>query len=89
MNPSIFDGDGRRKVQPINAPEGTKPVSVTRSQARRLTYMFDVKGQSNHSGSGNVLWVIITHCKEQDIPHRVFGRIGYGYEVRKLTKEPA
>lgn len=67
-NPSIFDIDGRRMVQPVNAPEGTKPIAVRAQQARMICKNFDRKGESLHCMQGALVWVIVTHCKEQGIP---------------------
>ena len=68
---SIFDGDGRHRVEPINAPEDTLPIPVTRSQARRLIDMFANGGESFHSSHGNTVWVIVTHCLEREIRFEV------------------
>jgi hypothetical protein len=67
----MFDGDGRVKVKPVNVPEGTRPMSVTKATGRNLAQMFDREGVSYHSAAGNVVWVIVTHCIEQSIPYRV------------------
>lgn len=70
-NPSIFDIDGRRMVQPVNAPEGTKPIAVRAQQARMLRDNFDRRGHSTHSVDGSLVWVIVTHCIEQGIRYSV------------------
>lgn len=71
MKPSIFDGDGRKKVQPVNVPPGTRPTSLTRSQGRTLVALFNVRGVSYHSPAGATVWVSVTHCIEQGIPYTV------------------
>lgn len=75
MKPSLFDGDGRVKINPCHAPPGTQPRAVTRAQGRALIAMFDGPGSSHHSAAGNVAWVLVTHCMEQ----------GYAFTVQEHT----
>lgn len=74
MNPSIFDGDGRCKVAPVNAPDGTRPMPVTRAQARMLIASW-LKGpqgkKSFHSSAGSTVWVALTYCIEQELAHNL------------------
>jgi hypothetical protein len=81
MNESIFDGDGRVKVRPVNAPGGTQPISITRAKARTIIRMFEMAGFSTHSRAGNLVWVIVTHCLEQRIEYRL--RKHYGWVAEK------
>lgn len=73
MKPSIFDGDGRNSVWPQNAPQNTNPKSLSKSAAMRLIKEFDEKGVTYHSSSGTLVWVVVTHCIEQDIPYTITG----------------
>lgn len=82
----MFDGDGRVKVRPDNVPEGTCPMSVTKATGRHLAGMFDRRGVSYHSAGGNTVWVVVTHCIEHNIPHRVTPVIIDG-AVRGFTVE--
>jgi len=57
-NYTPFDGDGRRKVNPVNARALTRPMPVTNAQARRLIDALVKQRASFHSASGSTLWVI-------------------------------
>lgn len=85
-NPSIFDIDGRRMVQPVNAPAGTKPIAVRAQQARMICKNFDRKGESVHSADGSLVWVIVTHCKEQGIGFHIKAAMALDAEQ---TMQPA
>lgn len=84
----LFDGDGRRKVWPGDhmadayaAVYDCKPMPVTRGQARMIRNQLERFGISNHSASGNVLWVTLEICRH----------MGYAYTVevhRAATDEP-
>jgi len=69
MSPSIFDGDGRVKVEPVNAPEHTRPMSVTRGQARRILQGVKRGVETSHSSAGSTAWVIVTYCIEQGLAY--------------------
>lgn len=73
---SIFDGDGRTYVNPVNAPDGTYPMRVSRKNAQRYCKWFEQKGRvsDSHSAAGNTVWVVVTHCIER----------GYSYVVEQL-----
>lgn len=78
-----FQGDDSETIQPsVNFP-GTRPMPVTRMQARLLCQNFDASGHSNHSGRGSTLWVILEHCAEADIPYNLRALPGLGYYVER------
>lgn len=100
MNESIFDGDGRTNVYPKDALQsmqffgdrGVHPrhSKVTRATARLITRAFDAKGESNHSGQGAHVWVVVQHLLEQRRHFEVFGVEGEGFMVRALgSQRPA
>ncbi len=68
---SIFYGDGRKSLAPVNAPEGTQPVRVRRGIARLLADAFEFAGESHHSAAGNTVWVVVTYCIERKIPYQM------------------
>jgi hypothetical protein len=53
-----FAGDGRKLIEPSTQPTKTKPMAVTRAQARRVIASFLQLGRSQHSCDGNMVWVI-------------------------------
>jgi len=72
---SIFDGDGRAKVTPINAPPCSKPLAVTKARARKLIKDFGREKYSYHP-DGGTMWVIMTYCIEQQL------RFAYCWDTR-------
>lgn len=80
---SRFDGDGRVKLMPlpVYVVDGTQPISVTQAAARRMIAAFTNSGHSCHSGLGGTLWVVIEHCKVNNILYTLKGHKGLGYEV--------
>lgn len=63
-----FDGDGRRKVRPIDPPEGTFPLAVTNATGSRLYENFLRTGCSTHSAHGATVWVIKAACEANGTP---------------------
>ena len=78
-----FSGDETQTLQPLSQFPGTRPVAVTRAQARLLCQNFDASGHSNHSGRGSTLWVILEHCAQADIPYNLRALPGMGYYVER------
>lgn len=68
---SVFFGDGRKAIDPVNVPKGTLPERMTKSRARFLIQQFEEVGQSTHSGAGSTLWVIVTHCIERGLSYNL------------------
>lgn len=83
---SIFDGDGRKKVEPVNAPAGTRPLAVTKAQGRMLAERFAERGESFHSGEGGTAWVSATACEERGEDYGVEGRPGLGFRVFRIER---
>lgn len=83
---SFLDGDGRRKISPAHAPEGTKPKSIRRGTARLLVEMFEERGCSYHSEAGSTVWVLVAYCAEKGIPYRV-GQFEHGLWVVAKEKQ--
>lgn len=87
---TIFDGDGRVYLNPVNAPAGTRPMRVSRKNAQRYIKWFHEKGgvSDSHSAAGQTVWVLVTHCIEQGYdytvePHYIDGKTA-GWSIRKL-----
>ena len=78
-----FQGDGDERLSPVGQYPGTRPASVTRTQARLMCQNFDASGHSNHSGHGTTLWVILEHCAQADIPYTLRASPGLGYYVER------
>lgn len=82
-----FDGDGRKKVRPIDPPEGTLPMAVTNATGSRLYEHFLLTGSSSHSGQGATVWVIKAACEANGTPYKI-ERVGTssagGFFVRRL-----
>jgi len=74
---SIFDGNGLSKVEPVNVPEGVRPVAFRKHSARDIIRAFEFSGEPYYyySRTGESLWVIITYCIEN----------GYNYEVTHIN----
>lgn len=66
-----FDGDGRRKVEPIDPRPETRPMAVTNASARFLIESFCKTGNTFHSSQGAVLWIVEAWCKRQNVPLKV------------------
>lgn len=78
----IFDGNGRKKIKPVNVPHGTRPVAVTAEEGRRMIAMEgDDEVGPMHSASGSTVWIIVTHYLEQGIPHIVQAHERHGHVV--------
>ena len=86
---SIFDGDGRTKVQPVNVFPGTRPKIVTRSTARLMIAHLLRCRVSTHSLSGSTLWIVITYCLETKTDFRlnVYPGQGYFVELKRPTRD--
>lgn len=87
MSDLIYDpflGDGRVKVQPTIVLPFTKPIGVTRGQARMLIDSFRQSGNSAHSGMGGTLWVILSWVQYQKIPYRLTAHPRQGYYVERI-----
>ena len=78
-----FVGDDQETLQPTSQFPGTRPMAVTRAQARLLCQNFDASGHSNHSGRGSTLWVILEHCAQADISYNLRALPGLGYYVER------
>lgn len=65
-----FSGTGRGRIKPVNCPDGTKPIAVTREQAIKLIEL-EADQSGVHSRDGSTVWVLVTHYKEHGIPFRV------------------
>ena len=83
MSKDRFIGDGRVMLDALTRDirPGTHPLRVRRGTARTLVHHFMTSGTSTHSGFGGTLWVILEHCRVNDIPHLVEGRVGRGFIV--------
>lgn len=88
-----FEGDGRFMVSPTIAPEDTYPMAVRRKMCRQLIDMFIASGyESQHSGSGNTVWIIVQHCMDTKLDwvvytHRADDRI-IGFTVKATPPPP-
>ena len=82
---SRFEGDGRVKIEPLPeyVYEGTIPLNVSKSQARRICDSFDIDGYSCHSAGGQVLWVILEHCATNNIPYKLSHTGGFFVERQR------
>jgi hypothetical protein len=85
---SIFEGDGRFVVQPTWRIPGTNPIKVSRAGARRLIHAFEHRGSSFHSGSGNLVWVILQHLAETKQAYQIKAYPNLGFEVSLLPPLP-
>lgn len=79
----LFVGDGRNYVDPIDPREGTRPIKVTRAQARAQAKRFEERGRTTHSQGGATLWVTEAFCKWRGIPYTVHHDPEAGYDVIK------
>ena len=90
---SIFDGDGRARLKPVNAPFYGHSATPTRAFARKQIERFKAE-RTYFSATGGLGWVAITYCIEQGIEYIVdYNRVEYaggaenyvvGYTVRML-----
>lgn len=88
-----FGGDGRRVMEARgDAPNGTKPIPVTRSNARRLVRKLIENGTTYHSQSGSTIWVLFVWARihNRKLVMRAQEHQGdmVGWEV-ELIKEPS
>ena len=83
---TIFHGDGRTYIDPVNAPAGTKPDRISRKNAQRYIKWFDQDGY--HLGrvgdNGRFMWAIATHCIERGIPYAIKQLEDTSWEIRKV-----
>lgn len=87
-----FSGDGRRVMEARgDAPNGTRPIPVTRSNARRLVRRLIEDGKTYHSPLGSTVWVLFAWARVQNrkVVMRAQEHNGemLGWEV-ELVKEP-
>lgn len=88
-----FSGDGRRVMAPLfDAPNGTRPIPVTRSNARRLVRRLLDDGKTYHSILGSTVWVLFAWARVQNRKvvmqaQKLDGKV-IGWEV-ELIKEPS
>jgi hypothetical protein len=68
---TMFDGDGRKRLVPINAPAMSLPTVIQRGNARRLIDSFLACGASTHSARGATMWVITEFCKNKGMRYRI------------------
>jgi hypothetical protein len=78
-----FEGPDDEVLEPISVYPGTRPEPMTRAQARLMCQNFDASGQSNHSGRGSSLWVVLEHCAAADIAYNLRAMPGIGYYVER------
>lgn len=78
---SIFDGDGREALTPVNVFPGTRPINVRRATARLMIAHVLRARQSTHSLTGSTLWVVLTHCLETQTAFKLHVFPGTGYFV--------
>lgn len=50
---------------------GFQNATLSAANKRRLTQAFAERGESNHSGRAETVWVIQEYCREAGIPYRV------------------
>lgn len=81
-----FRGDPDELVAPTGHFPGTRPAPVTRGQARAMCRHFEASGQSNHSGQGATLWVVLEHCAERGIAYHLRALPGVGYYVERARQ---
>jgi hypothetical protein len=81
----LLDGDGRRKLLCGTFPSATYPISVTRSQARRIIALFEENGVSYHSPRGGTVWVITEYCQNKGIPYSILHQTNSGIRIQKET----
>lgn len=64
---SFIDGDGRAKLHPPPGALG-RPMSITRSQARRIIAQFK-SNKDYYSSSGGTFWLVKQWCDEQKVSY--------------------
>lgn len=85
-----FDGDGRTKCVPSSGVlPGTKPIELTRAQARMLIIDLLRDGYTHHSGAGGTLWVLLTWCQRHKQGYNLNATPGFGYRLQLVTDNPA
>lgn len=84
--------DGRTRLAPDArlhvVPSGTFPRAVSRATARAVIERFKVRGESFHSGMGNLVWLITTWARDQGVEVRLEaqyleGRVA-GYHLKRV-----
>lgn len=88
-----FGGDGRRVMEARgDAPNGTWPIPVTRSNAHRLVRKLIEDGKTYHSPLGSTIWVLFVWARihNRKIVMRAQEHQGemVGWEA-ELIKEPS
>lgn len=78
-----FEGPDDELLEPASPFPGTRPLAVSRAQARLICQNFDASGHSNHSGQGSTLWVVLEHCAETGIAYNLRAMPGVGYYVER------
>lgn len=80
-----FEGDGRAMIaaRPRDVIEGTRPLRVRRSAARRVVEIFEKHGQTNHSERGGTLWVVREWCRVRKIRAKL--HLSLGFTMEKIT----
>lgn len=81
-----FRGEPDTVVAPTGHFPGTRPAPVTCGQALALCRHFEATGQSNHSGQGATLWVVLEHCAERGIAYHLRALPGVGYYVERARR---
>lgn len=78
-----FQGDGRQLMHPtkVDVYPGTKPMTVSLSQANRIVEAFVGCGHSNHTSAGSTLWVIRRYSREAQLPITMRVIPGAGFNV--------
>lgn len=88
MTSICFSIDGRRKIPPPPGAMGACPMPIKALTCRYLIQEFEERGRSIHSGTGTTLWVILEHCRQNNIPFTLEARPGQGYTVTRLQGDP-
>lgn len=78
-----FSGDGRLTVQPVNSPPGLRPRAVRVSVARLLIKKWEETGRSVHTSAGSTVWVLVTHCLENNIDYVLTNSDSFGLRVER------
>jgi hypothetical protein len=88
---SIFDGNGLSKVEPVNVPDGVRPVAFRKYSARDIIRMFEFSGKPYYSRTGESLWVIITYCIEKGYDYKLTSPASDSdpkcWSIEKVTNE--
>jgi hypothetical protein len=83
-------GDGRLLVHPRPRTEHVgNPKSIPLARARDCVAAFQANGLSTHSNAGELIWIVVEWCAENQVGvrvscHRERGVV-VGYTVRRLN----